>query len=391
MPETDPDRLLALLRDPNVASAEIAAAAGVTREDAGRAARLITTMARVQAEEAATLPAPLAAAVLRAAVAAGRVDLAVALAARPEKELSKDAKRLLHHLRARGVAVPELPRPAAPAPAPALAEPPPACYASTLDGSGERAVWLPRSLPGRGIEVAQAVLSDERGIVELQLGTLGRKEWRAFVKGLLQRGAEMGVAEIERERAHALVAAARSLNGPSGTRLPDGADLWLTQLGPAPALPRPGAGLPALLPEEEAAALAGSAALHALPLLRGWLADPAFLREAARRLDESAASPLELTPEQRLERQRALLQASAEAYLTPERRARLADRLLDVAEHLGRSGQAEPSRAAAAAGRALAAGRPAAEIPFALGLVEKAFPRGPAPAGAPFDPPLPPR
>ncbi len=31
MPEIDPDRLLSLLRDPNVESAEIAAAAGVPR------------------------------------------------------------------------------------------------------------------------------------------------------------------------------------------------------------------------------------------------------------------------------------------------------------------------------------------------------------------------
>jgi hypothetical protein len=373
MPENDPDRLLALLRDPNLASAEIAAAAGVTREEAGRAARLVTTIARVQPEEAASLPAVLAGAVLRAAAAAGRVELVAALAARPEKEVAKEAKRLLHHLRVRGVSVPEPLRPAAPAPALSPVEPPPLAYASTTDGTGERAVWLPRAVPGRGIEVAQAVLSDERGIVELQLGTLGRKEWRAFVKGLLERGTELGVGEIERGRAHALISAARALNGPSGTRLPEGADHWLTQLGPAPPLAPPGASLPALAEAEAAAALAGSDALLDLPLLRGWAVEASARRELERRLDEAEASPLELSPEQRRERRDALLRSAADEIFGAARRARLSARLLEVAEHLEARGQEGHARAAAAAGRALASGRPAAEIPFATGLLARSL------------------
>jgi len=389
MPETDPDQLLALLRDPNVASAEIAAAAGVAREEAGRAARLVTTVARVDPGEVATLPPALAAAVLRAASAAGRLDLLVALAARTDlKELAKEAKRLLHLLKIRGVAVPAPARPAAPSAKPLPQEPPPPAYATTPDGTGERAVWLARTIPGRGLEIAQAVVSDERGLVELRLGTLGRKEWRAFVKGLYERGASLGLEELDPGQAHALLAAARALNGPSGTRPPDGADHWLAQLGPAPAPAAPGATLPALDDEAERAALEGSASLRDQPLLRGWLADPPTLTAVARRLDEAAASPLELSAEQRRERRATLLSEAAEADLTPARRARLAARLLLVAEHLQRTGQEGPARAAAATARAVSAGRPAAEIPFALVLVEAAFPEQP---GAPFDPAGPPR
>lgn len=382
MPETDPDRLLALLRDPNVESAEIAAAADVPRPEAGRAARLVTTIARAQPEEVASLPAPLAAAVMRAATAAGRVDLVAALAVRPEKEVAKEAKRLLHHLKVRGVAVPEPARPPAPVPAPAPAEPPPPAFASTVDGLGERAVWLPRNLPGRGVEVAQAVLSDERGLLELQVGVLGRKEWRAFVKGLLDRGATMGVGELPRERAHGLIAWARALNAGAGTKVPDGADQWLGQLGPAPAVPPPGQDLPALDEAAEAAALEGSAALHQLPLLRGWMAEEVYLREVARQLDRPEAAATEGSPEQRRDRQAALVRAAVDGYFTPARRERLAGRLLDVAEHLARAGAPAESAAAAAVARALAAGRPAAAIPFAALLVEKAFPADAAPAGA---------
>ena len=41
MTTSDPDRLLAMLRDPNVETQEIAAATGAPREEVGRAARLL--------------------------------------------------------------------------------------------------------------------------------------------------------------------------------------------------------------------------------------------------------------------------------------------------------------------------------------------------------------
>jgi hypothetical protein len=390
MAATDPERLLALLRDPNVESAEVAALAGVERQEAGRAARLVTTIARTTPEEVATLPGPLAAAVLRAAAAAGRIELVAALAARPEKEAAKEAKRLLHLLRTRGVAVPA---PARPTPAPpAPVEPALAAYALTVDGFGERAVWLSRVVPGRGIEVAQAVLSDERGLLQLEVGLVGRKEWRTFVSGLLDRSGELGIGELDRAQALALVAAARAVNGPAGTRIPDGADHWLSQQGPAPALAPPGASLPRLEPDAEAAALAASGALHDLTLLRGWLPEESFLREVARRLDEAEATPLELSGEQRRARLAALVGEAVNEYFTGPRRERLATRLLDMAEHLQRSGSGAHADAAAAAARALQAGRSAAEIPFAARMVQKAFPgdtgAAPSTGAAPPSPPL---
>jgi hypothetical protein len=232
MSEFDPTPLLAMLRDPNVESSQIAAATGAPREEAGRAARLLLTLSRAKAEEVATLPPPLALAVLHAAAQAGRVELVAALGAAKEKELAKEAKRLLHRLKLRGVAVPE-PAPAPPPPPPPP-EPPPPAYASTADARGERAIWLPRNVPGKGVEVAQVVCSAEKGLIELQLGLLGRKEWRGFVKGLLERGTAMGVTELPWSEAHALVVAARKVNETSGQRIPDGTDQWLGGLVPPP-------------------------------------------------------------------------------------------------------------------------------------------------------------
>lgn len=380
MAAADTDRLLEMLRDPNVESREVAAAAGVTREDAARAARLVAGIAKASAEEALSLPTPLAGVAARAAVAAGRADLLAALAAHPGKDAAKEAKRGLYLLKSRGVAVPELPRPS-PAPAAPAPEVPLPCYATAIDGQGERAVWIPRAVAGKGVEIAQAVVSDELGLLDLQVGVIGRKEWRRLVEGLLDKGAAMGVGELERGRAASLVAAARTRNDASGRRVPEGADLWLGQLGPvAPATePPPPGPLPGA---EEREALAASGALHALPLFATWMADEGFLREVAAKLDEVAVSPLYVDDRQRAEQLVRTVGDAVERYLDERRRASLARRLGIVAGHLAAHGDLPRANAAAAAARALAAGAPARDVPFARALVEKAFPGVTAPPPA---------
>lgn len=388
MPNLDPDRLLALLRDPNVDSQEVAQTAGVPREEAARAARLLVGLAKARPDEIATLPAPLAAALARAALATGRVDVLAALAGHAGKEVSKEAKRGLHVLKSRGVAIPEPPRAAAVAPALAP-ESPFAAFASAIDGNGERAVWLPRAVPGRGVEVAQAIVSDERGLVELQIGVLGRKEWRAFTKQILGRGAGMDVGELDRGMAHAIVAAARARNETTGQRVPDGADLWLAQLGPAGPPPDAAARFAPLADDEERDAVAESAKLHDLPLLHGWLADEAYLRDIARKLDEAMVSPLYIDERQRADQLARIVADAVDDYLDAERRRVLAARLFAIAAHLEVRGDPAHARLAAASARALASGRPVREIPFARLLVEKAFPAkllaGP-PEAPPHDP-----
>jgi len=89
MPIDDPDRILALLRDPNVGSQEVAEQTGLPRAEAARAARLLVGLAKARPEEIATLPGPLAAALLRAAVTGERLDVLSRLAASTDKALSR--------------------------------------------------------------------------------------------------------------------------------------------------------------------------------------------------------------------------------------------------------------------------------------------------------------
>lgn len=385
----DPDRILSLLRDPNVDSQEVAAAAGASRDAAVAAARLVVSIGRARPEEVSPLPPGLGAAVARAALAAGRADLLAALAAHPAREVAKEAKRGLHVLRSRGVATPEPARAPPPPPAPAPPEPEFPCFASALDGQGERAVWIARAVPGRGVEVGQAVVSDVAGLLDLQVRLLGRKEFRAFARDVAEKGRAMAVAQVGAATARSLLAQARALNESSGRPVPEGADAWLARLGPAAPPEDLWARFPPLTEEEERAAVEGSGALHELPVLRSWLADEDHLRDLARRLDEIAVSPLYLDERQRSEQAARAVAESAERWLDEPRRRRLAGRLLAAAVHLQALGDASHARAAAAVAHALAAGVPVSRVPFARMMVEKAFPARPArPAPGPSEPSL---
>jgi hypothetical protein len=374
MPQFDADALLRLLRDPNLESHEVAAAAGVPRDEAARASRLVLGIAKAKPGDIATLPAALAVAVLRAAAAAGRSDLLAAAAAHANKDVAKEGKRALWLMRARGVAVPEPQRPPPAAP-PSAPEVPLPCYASTIDGHGERALWIARSLPGKGVEVGQAIVSDVKGLTELRVATLGRKEYRTFARDILLRGRAMGVAEIDPGAGRAIVAAARALSDASKTEPPDGADAWLARAGPAGPPPDLAALFSTPLPEEEErAAVEASGRLHGLPLLRGWLTDEDALRALAARLDETAVSPLYIDGRQRADAGARLIADAVEASFDAPSRRRWATRLFTVADHLARSGDEAHAPLAAAAARALLSGAEAARIPFARLLVEKAFP-----------------
>ena len=385
MANFDPDALLQMLRDPNRESQEIAAVAGASREDTARASLLVLGIAKAKGEDILRLPPPLALAVMRAAATARRADLLAVAAGHPNKDVGKEGKRALYLLRMRGVAVPELQRQAPPAPVAQVEQPLP-CYASTLDGQGERAIWISRRVPGRGVEVGQAVISDRKGLLSVQIGLLGRKEYRMFGRDLLARGGAMGLAEIDPELCKGLLAAARKLNETAGTPLPDGADGWLARLGPAAPPPDPAERFPPLADDDEQAAVEASGHLHELPLVRSWLAEEDALRALAHKLDEIGVSSLYVDERQRAQATLGALEDAVERHFDAARRAVWASRLFSLADHLDRAGAPAHAGQAAAAARALRASVPATHIPFARLLFEKAFPPAPARSEQPADP-----
>ena len=354
---------------------ETAAAAGVEAEAA---------LARSHASAITTLPELLGAAVLRAAAEAGRQEVLREVATGASKPLAKEAKRELQRLKQKGVKVAAL----APQGAPVMKAVPeteaPVCHASSIDAYGERAVWYAKS--GRsGIDLAQVVISDLKGIIAADALGLSRKQHREFLKRLPRDGV-VTVAEVPAPHARILVAEAEAIGARNGFSPPSGYGNALRVLGPAPEgpVPNPAADLDFGEGGEPAHLLAG-AALFDDPLFVAWIPEEDALREFVTKAEEIRKSELSVDEAQKQAAVDAAARAAAEAYFTVARRLRYARRLLEMAHVLRWEKRMDAARTALALSRALAADKGGQEFQVALfsHAVALVPPRAGKPAAAP--------
>jgi hypothetical protein len=328
-----------------------------------------------------------ATAAVEAAQARVKPDVLWALANHPVRAVGKSARRALHLLRSRGVEVGERPLPhpvkvGTPEHEPELE----LCRASAIDGFGDRALWVPLRLP-HGIELWQAIISDEAGIREVQRVELSRRQLRQHFDAVSRE--DVAIGDVSRARASALLAESIAL-GADARVAAEARDL-LGRLGPAdPALAKPvSMGAPPLPAVEESARLAESAALFGERALQSFVPAEASLRELAAKLDEVDVSPLALDARQKAERRRRTVDDAIEAYFTPARRARLARRLFELVDLWTNERRALPAAQAAAAARHLAGGSPALGNPFARAMFERVFAREASPPVPREEPPAP--
>jgi hypothetical protein len=379
------DEALALLGDPSLSDDSIAdemANAGEPRpapEAVGAARKLLGDVAAVsETEPLLALPPVLRRAALRAFADGGREDLLHAAIARADKDLGKEAKRELHRLKQKGVPVQEARPVGEPVVRPfqeSAGEA--ACHATSLDAYGERAVWFCR-FALRGYDVVQAVLSDLKGLIAVQVMSVPRKAYRDFIRALPTEG-PVTTVEIPASHARALIARAVERNAAAGTAVPPAYEDASPILGPAPS-PLPDAPGRARFREDPARA-GESAQLFDDPLFAMWIPEEAALRQLGLRIDEIATSQLYLDEAQKVSAQDRAVADAAEAYFTPERRASYAERLFEMAFILLQSGHAPGDQLAASAAHALERGDPASSIGFARRLFERAF-RRPQATGA---------
>src|SRR5438094_1958566 len=304
-----------------------------TAQSAGLASEGAAAEAEV-ARRIAALPEPLALALVRAAGEAQRQDALVELAAAPRKALAKEAKRELQRLKQRGFQVQEL----KPRGEPVFKPPPeaeaPACYASSIDAYGERAVWWSRATRG-GIEVVQAVISDVKGILAIDALAMSRRNFRDFAKRLPRRGDVVTSVEVPKDHARWLIASAAEEGARNGFSPPPAYADALRLLGPAPQQPPP---FPAAAiqfgPEGELPYRVKGPSLFSDLLFSTWIPEEDALRSFVLKVDEIGVSRLYLDDAQRKTAfERAADDASA-AYFTPQRRVRYARRLLEMAQVL---------------------------------------------------------
>jgi hypothetical protein len=321
---------------------------GVAREEFERARALARSIQNANPPDVESLPEPLAVAVLDASVRARDPRLADALSSSARKPLAKAAKKSLYQLRSLGLPIPERSEPPAAPPTAAPVEELPSLL-SSVSGSGEQAVVIPRLLRGGGLELLQIITSDEKGITELAASDVGRSAYRKQLREI-RAGRAAPAVEIQREEARQILAAAAALNVASGNPYPAGAEEALRHLSVTPhsealAVPPPEA-------EDERLTLQGSQ-LHTEPEIQPWLPPEPQIRVLAARMDQATHSPLELTEAQRSEQMLNIFHSAAREFFTPAMQKLYAGRLWRMASFFERTKRDRPAQIARAEARRL--------------------------------------
>ncbi len=374
------EELLALLRDLRTSTASIAEELSAVNQSAPTAAQLevarqvVTAPAANDATRVAALPLELAVATLRAMAEAGRLDILRGVAETGGKTVAKEAKRELQRLRSRGVDVGEVARSGAPLVKPPPPVPEPASYVSSLDGFGERAVWFARLLPG-GIAVVQAIVSDTRGLVQVDVLSLGRRSYRAFAASLPSGGPVL-CAEVTRDHARILIAEALAKTETLGLALPRG---YTSATGILGSLPEKVASPARERFADAAATLEEGASVLEHPLFSSWIPDEDSLRQVATRVDEIAVSQLYIDEVQREQAVEEAVTKAAENYFTMEHRRLYAGRLFEQAFVLAANQLTDVAARAVAVARALESDASWSSIPFTRALFARPFAKSVAP------------
>lgn len=367
----DPDarRILEILRDERLSLRDVGQQLGVSPEAVDEARCLADEIDQAESDAILALPPSLGRALLWAAIAGERHDVLREAALHGDKEVQREAKRIAHNLQRKGVEL-GLPQKQAEATRtePGSQQEPPV-FLSSLDSFGERAVFWTRSLPGRGIELAQLVVADDRGIIDLLLGEFSRKRFREMAEDLPRRGA---VTIREVPRADVLVVLDRArVAAREGGQMPGHFPAWAAQvLGPTPAqAPSPLSPRGEGRPPEDASTIrdlvADSTSLFREVEIQRWAPDEEAVRRCARSLEGAAGDVEEI------------LVGAAEAFFDEKKRGSYAARLLDTGLLFEETGRIHAARVAAATARLLAAGVPVRHVPFCREFFGRLFSRPP--------------
>jgi len=280
----------------------------------------------------------------------------------------KALRRVVHRLRARGLA----PAPAPPrkvvATLPRVEDEIEVAFVSPIDPSGARVAYLVDSAAGAGARLFEMVLDEERGVVEFSAYTATRGEARRFVRTALARQGSPAI-EVPADSLRALVA--RIARGqPSDRAFPRAFTEWRTHLtNRTPDAPTPGELVRAELGEPPSEGGERAAELVASGALGPWPAPVPALRKAAEVLQDGVRSRLIVSGAQRRDRSEAAFKEAIAQVFDRARAERTAARLEETAYIFCKSGRGDDARACLTAARGLREG-PAADQPVARALLE---------------------
>jgi hypothetical protein len=303
--------------------------------------------------EVSKLPPAFQIAVMKIAEGEGQSELVVdLLAMSADKEVKREARRILHKLRSRGLSV-DIPKEAGPSilERKVFEEPELPCYLGPPDGAGNRTLLLTRYAHG-GVEVFHSALNDTDGLMQFNGGKLGRHRYRELIRELLDEHEGHLMLEISYGEGRHHLARAVEVSRGRNRPLPGGYLEASATLGVAPATDAPPDPLVLFPPEasigQDALVQAG-AELIDLPEFINWFPEEAVLQKFQAQLSEAAMSQLAISEQQKVEQvQRVIDNAPTVVLEGKNERMVYQRRLLEMAVCLQRKGRTEQAQQIAA-------------------------------------------
>lgn len=269
-----------------------------------------------------------------------------------DKNVKKEAKRVLHRLRSRGLQVEadEETGPSVLERRVAQDEPELPCYLTPVTSTGMRMVVLASFVRG-GVGIYQVEINDQDGLQEFEGGVIGRSRYRELAKDML-KSQEASMVEISYGEARARIARAVERSRAAGRALPDGyleASSNLPDPKEESSLPDPRADFADPSLGEDRELLTASASLHDHPAFGDWMPDEDVLQSFQEKLKEIESGQIAINESQKIEQVGNAMDRAVEQTLEGDRRRVYQDRLFEMATWLKRAGEDQPARQAAAA------------------------------------------
>ncbi|MFQ5743324.1 MAG: hypothetical protein ACE5HV_07020 [Acidobacteriota bacterium] len=283
------------------------------------------------------------------------------IAAAPDRERLKHAKRALHQLKSRGIAVEQAVSEEGQSSFSLDLDTDPLhqarAYITSVDGRGSRLVWILWPSARAGSRLLQAVVSDVEGFQEAELVSVTRKGFRAYLERFSSRPTLL-VARVEVTLAARRLAAAAERTMAGARKVPAAYEKWrhlassagfLDGDGSRPCPPRIYEWLDAEAVRGRSDLLEASVGLLQKPAFSSWAVAGESIDRAVEEVRNSETSALVIDDEQRRAQMQRAIRSAVDAVFTPDTRRCYRRRLEVMAGMLWDEDRPEAAEAALAA------------------------------------------
>ncbi len=293
-----------------------------------------------------------------------------------QKDILKIIKKTIHALRQKGVDVAEYePQATEEAVFKKITLPEARAFVSSIDGVGDRIVFMIKPVSAHESRVFEIFMSDTSGIRDISSVSIIRKEAEQFIDKLTGEEKVMFV-ETTPGNACFLVEEAYRINEQAGMVVAGSIAQWRSVFSDTPGQntqPIIYECLDAAAIENQQSLLSKAEKLFKRVEILVWFIESDEAKEGWMKVKQIKNSPLVLSQVQIEERVREQYRETAQAYFSGKTRALFKRRLEELAYLYNRQGQDEEARLALCAALSLTSDMPPGNNPFCLSLIKESF------------------